>query len=276
MSDLERPILKSDFDNMPRETYQGLGYPTHRFADFIPVADGADQFALRESIGAIGLIDPIMLFEGAILDGRHRYAACVKVGVEPRFVEFEGDEEAALSYVLAKNIARRNLTTVQKLNLRDKLTPEIERLRAKAAENQAGGASVSRDTKVDVLAQTAEMVGLGRATVARADAVKAMAEDNPEVQDFLEDMLAGNIGIKTAYDKAKQVSTSDALDALAKKDSSKVDTNKQRATLLGNINKAHDLLINWDPGLLEWNDAAADKLSELVDWCAEAYNHASR
>lgn len=275
MSDLERPILKADFDNMPRETYAGLGYPTHRFADFIPVADGADQFALRESIGSIGLIDPIMLFEGAILDGRHRYAACQKTGVEPRFVEFEGDEEAALSYVLAKNIARRNLTTVQKLNLREKLTPEIERLRTKAVENQAAGTSVSRDTKVDVLAQTAEMVGLGRATVARADAVKAMAETSPEAQDFLAEMLAGNIGVKTAYDKAKAVSTSDELDALAKKDNGLTDENKQRAVLISNIGKAHALLVNSDPGLLRYDFAASEKLSELVDWCAEAYNHAS-
>lgn len=275
MSDLERPILKADFDNMPRETYAGLGYPTHRFADFIPVADGADQFALRESIGSIGLIDPIMLFEGAILDGRHRYAACQKTGVEPRFVEFEGDEEAALSYVLAKNIARRNLTTVQKLNLREKLTPEIERLRTKAVENQAAGTSVSRDTKVDVLAQTAEMVGLGRATVARADAVKAMAETSPEAQDFLAEMLAGNIGVKTAYDKAKAVSTSDELDALAKKDNGLTDENKQRAVLISNIGKAHALLVNSDPGLMRYDFAASEKLSELVDWCAEAYNHAS-
>ena len=273
MSELERPILKADFDNMPRETYSGLGYPTHRFADFIPVADGADQFALRESIGSIGLIDPIMLFEGAILDGRHRYAACTKMGVEPRFVEFEGDEEAALSYVLAKNIARRNLTTVQKLNLRDKLTPEIERLRAKAQANQASGTSVSAETKVDTLGDSAALVGVGRATAARYDKVKELAESSPEAAEFLEEMLAGNIGVETAYNKAK-ASTSDMLDTLAKQDSGKVNEVKQKAVLKANIAKAHALLVNTDPGLITYDNEVADLLEDLINWATEAFNHA--
>ena len=270
MSDnLERPTLKADYDNMPRETYTGLGYPTHRFADFIPVADGADQFALRASIESIGLVEPIMLFEGAILDGRHRYAACQKVGVEPRFVEFEGDEEAALQYVLARNVARRNLTTVQKLSLRDKLTPEIERIRQAAAERKSPGQLGIPGDSIDVLTETAKMVGLGRATVARADAVKALAEVSPEAKDFLADMMVGNIGVKTAYERAKAFDPAE-IDRMAKKDASLTDANKMRAVLASAISKARTSLVDWDFYVLKPDWEVADDLADLKRWIEEA------
>ena len=271
MSNLERPVLKEEFDNMPREVYVGLGYTTHRFADFIPVADGADQFALRSSIEAIGLVEPIMLFEGAILDGRHRYAACQKVGVEPRFVEFEGDEEAALQYVLARNVARRNLTTVQKLSLRDKLTPEIERLRKAAKERMLRGdpTQLVVEGKGEVNAQVGEMIGLSRETVRRADAVKALAEVSPEAQDFLADMMVGNIGVKTAYERAKAFDPAE-IDRMAKKDASLTDANKMRAVLASAISKARVSLVDWDFYVLKPDWEVADDLADLKRWIEEA------
>lgn len=269
MSDnLERPILREDYDHMPRETYAGLGYATHRFADFIPVADGADQFALRQSIESSGLIEPIVLFEGAILDGRHRYAACQKVGVEPRFITFEGTEEDALKFVLAKNIARRNLTTAQKLSLREKLAPEIERLRTVAAERMLGGTpSLPGGEGGKVAEQVGKMLGLSKATVERADAVQRIAETNSQANEFLQDMLAGNIGVKTAYEKARSVS--DDLDREAKA-SAPPTTDKLRATLVNNIKKAVDLLVGYDPGLL--GGTYVPELDELHDWVSQAYD----
>jgi hypothetical protein len=54
---------------------------------------------LCDDIFAHGLLMPIVLFEGMILDGWHRYLACLEKDVTPRFVDFEGDTTAALEYV---------------------------------------------------------------------------------------------------------------------------------------------------------------------------------
>lgn len=268
MSDkLERPILKEDHDNLPRETYAGLTYPTHRYADFIPVADDKDQFALRQSIADVGLLDEIVLYQGAILDGRHRYAACTKLGIEPRFRNFEGDDEAALQFVLAKNIARRQLSVVQKLTLREKLMPEIERLRAAAKQNLSQGL-IPGSKAVDTTQEVADMLGLGRATVQRAEAVQKIAEARPEAQEFLNEMLAGNIGVKTAYEKAKAVDVSAELDKEAKA-SAAPSQDKLRTTLIANIGKARDLLVGYDPSLLD--GVYVDALDELEQWVTDAY-----
>lgn len=268
---IERPYLKEEHDSMPDEKYVGLGYATHRYADYIPVADDKDQFALRQSIQEIGLLEPIVLFEGAILDGRHRYKACTVTGVEPRFVEFEGDEEAALQFVLARNIARRQLTTIQKLNLREKLVPEITRLREAAqARMQSGTPSLPGGEGGKVAEQIGQMVGLSKATVERADAVQRIAASTPEAEEFLTEMLAGNIGVKTAYEKARSVS--EDLDREAKAQAPP-SADKQRAVLIANIQKAVDLLCGYDVGLLE--GVYVEALDELEVWVTSAYSRSN-
>ncbi len=55
-----------------------------------------------------------MLFEGKILDGRHRYKACQQLGISPEHSDFKGSQEEALAFALAKNAARRSLSVSQK------------------------------------------------------------------------------------------------------------------------------------------------------------------
>ena len=69
--------------------------------------------ALVESIREGGLRRPITLWRGQIVDGRHRYEACLQAGVEPHFVELPGDADA-LSYVLDENSARRHMSDSQR------------------------------------------------------------------------------------------------------------------------------------------------------------------
>lgn len=84
----------------------------HPLAEVFPRMTDEEFDSLCDDIEAQGLLDPIITFEGKIIDGRHRYEACLQVDVEPRFVEYEGDD--ALAFVIAKNMNRRHLTTSQR------------------------------------------------------------------------------------------------------------------------------------------------------------------
>jgi hypothetical protein len=100
-------------------------YEFHPLADIFPLTEGAEFTVLLADIGIYGLLQPIAIYEGKILDGRNRYRACLQVGVEPRFEEFKGDDPVA--FVVSANIIRRHLSPKQKRDLATKLlvaTPE--------------------------------------------------------------------------------------------------------------------------------------------------------
>jgi len=48
----------------------------------------------------------ILICEGKILDGRHRYLAAVKAGVDPIFTEFQGTREEAVKEVTKEQVDR--------------------------------------------------------------------------------------------------------------------------------------------------------------------------
>jgi hypothetical protein len=86
---------------------------------------------LADDLRANGLLDPITTYQGLILDGRNRFLACERAGVEPRFEEWDG--ESPLRYVLSHNVHRRHLTPGQRAAIAVEALPMFE---AEARERQ--------------------------------------------------------------------------------------------------------------------------------------------
>jgi hypothetical protein len=87
----------------------------HPLANLIPEMLRDEYCELVADIKANGLKQPIMLYGGMILDGRHRAKACAELGITPTTVEFAGSEQEAKALVLSLNVQRRHLTHEQKL-----------------------------------------------------------------------------------------------------------------------------------------------------------------
>jgi len=69
-----------------------------------------DEFeALKASISRNGLQDPLLLWNGRLMDGRHRLKACQALGITPRVMQLTGSYDAAKSAAFASNINRRHL-----------------------------------------------------------------------------------------------------------------------------------------------------------------------
>lgn len=99
-----------------------------------------DEFnELVQSISEIGLLEPIKLFNGKILDGKHRYKACLEIGVTPKFENFTGTELEAVEYVRSKNKDRRHLNETQKGYVTLSLEEYVSKLKERAKENLSLG-----------------------------------------------------------------------------------------------------------------------------------------
>jgi hypothetical protein len=74
--------------------------------------EGAEFSALVEDIRAHGLIQPLVMYQGKILDGRNRARACDEVGIKPKTTDYRGSDP--LGYVLSLNLSRRHLNDSQR------------------------------------------------------------------------------------------------------------------------------------------------------------------
>lgn len=85
----------------------------HPAADLFPRLSGAELDDLADDIREHGLLEPITLLDGLVLDGRNRLAACALAVVEPAFVPWDGEGDP-VAWVVSKNLKRRHLDTSQR------------------------------------------------------------------------------------------------------------------------------------------------------------------
>lgn len=103
----------------------------HPLCSMFPKVEGEEFEQLVESIKQTGLLEPITVLPHRpeetiiVIDGANRLRACIEAGIDPRpFVtlhpkddetdEIAPSEDELLEFVMAKNIARRNLTPTQR------------------------------------------------------------------------------------------------------------------------------------------------------------------
>jgi len=81
--------------------------------------------------------DPIILWEGIIIDGHNRYEICMKQGIEFGIEEIRlPDREAAKVWIIENQLGKRNLTDVARM---DMALLKEEMLREKAKKNLSDG-----------------------------------------------------------------------------------------------------------------------------------------
>ncbi len=171
-----------------------MTYPVHRAAELFPMMNAASLAALADDIREHGQREPVILFDGAVLDGRNRLRACELAGVAPRFVTVESYEVGdPIDFVLSLNEKRRHMTDSQLATL----AVDVNALNAVlAAERARAGRAAGlearwsgngplpdhpapeRDNDGRSLTQSAKQVGAGINSTATMAAVQRVA---PEV-----------------------------------------------------------------------------------------------
>lgn len=162
------------------------GVPFHPLADMLPLLEGAEFDALVEDIRVNGQIEPIVLHQGKILDGRNRYRACKKAGIEPHFEKYEGDDP--VGFVISLNLKRRHLNESQRAMVAANLATMRRGERTDIVENSTMSAQ-----------HAADLLNVDRKSVFAAKAVRA--SDNPTLIAAVEQ---GKIAVSAAANLTKQ------------------------------------------------------------------------
>jgi hypothetical protein len=134
-------------------------YGFHPLCELFPLIADEDLDALAADIKANGLLEPITLKDGTILDGRNRYLACRKAGhtlTARDFVKLKAETDP-LMFVISKNIQRRHLSADQKRAI---IALLLERQPDASSRQIASIAHVSHHTVEDVRESTGQSAQL--------------------------------------------------------------------------------------------------------------------
>lgn len=166
-----------------------MKYAQHPLSAAFPAMSADDFQALKDSINEVGVLNPITVFEGMVIDGWHRYTAANELGMDCPVVEL-GDVDPR-DFVLAQNKARRHVTQAQ-LAIATTTVYAWRPVGNPALSNSAPGAELKTTKELAVSA------GVSERTIEQAKAVQTKAA--PEV---VEAVKAGEIGLKKAAAIAK-------------------------------------------------------------------------
>jgi hypothetical protein len=157
-------------------------FEVHPAADPWPMMPEDELVELADSIRAVGLLEPLVLTpDGMLLDGRNRLDACVRAGVAPTTIVYDGDQVA---FVLARNAHRRHMSSGQ---------------RATAAWLTACTSPAFHDETPASVRGVAAVAAVDVGSVGKA---KVVADKRP---DLLPEITSGAMTLPVAYAKARGV-----------------------------------------------------------------------
>jgi len=188
----------------------------HEYAKLFPPMSEEEFNELVEDIRQNGQLEPIILYEGKILDGWNRYNACMKLGIKPKMVEYNGENLNPLNFVISKNIKRRHLTASQKALLaleikpllaeeakkrqlsslkqyKENTVPEIIPEREEKKENgDTVVPKVAQREKGRTIEQAGKIIGVGKEYIRKAEKVKK------EAPELVEKIMKGEMNLSEA------------------------------------------------------------------------------
>src|SRR5579883_691980 len=103
----------------------------HEVTTLFPPMEEKEYRSLVADIQEHGLREPIWMYQGKIIDGRHRSCACEQLGIEPIYREWDG-KGSLIAFVVSLNLERRHLTSSQ----RAMISLDVERRLAQEAKER--------------------------------------------------------------------------------------------------------------------------------------------
>lgn len=190
-----------------------MNLEAHDAANIVPAMTDAEFKELKADIEKHGQRDPIIIYDGKILDGRNRYRACCELGITPDTAKFDdhligGDP---IAYVISTNIHRRHLTPSQRTMFSEKVEAMYAAEAKERQSEQARRNNKSDDPKVASLPplekakareKTAKALGISPRVVQQGKAV--LKHGCEELQQSVRD---GKVSVAVAEKFAKSVTS---------------------------------------------------------------------
>ena len=203
--------------------------PMHELATLFPAMSDEEYTGLKADIEMNGVHQAVAVWQGQIIDGRHRYQACNDLGIKPP-LRYLPDDVDPLSFVLSANMSRRQLTPSQKVII----TAQLPRLvhGSNRYHLESKGIKVESDAVLYSRHQRATIAGVDVTYQDRADGIVDHGDT-----DVIARVRNGEISVRDAYlavraaKKAKEQADREAKRAMiARQEAVRAAAAAERAT----------------------------------------------
>lgn len=164
---------------------------------FVSFEDTQEFDGIVDSIKQYGLFEPILMWQGWIVDGRHRHKACLKADVKPTYEYIPDDTpfNIVLDRVVGANLMRRHMTTGQRAMTAAALATMTvggtgSNQHEKSKRNNCSDSKSNKDA--------ADKLNVSDMSVKRAKAIK---RDAP---DLAEEVSKGNMTLNAADNERRK------------------------------------------------------------------------
>jgi hypothetical protein len=150
------------------------------FAGYLPAKTPDEYAQLQQNIQADGCRDALVVEKQTriLLDGHSRYEICTRLGLPYTIVEIElADRTAALMWIVANQVGRRNLNSFQRAELALKLEPLIA---LKGKKHQREGLS-NLTNPVNTRREVARIAAVSEGTISNVKRIMAAPPEYAEM-----------------------------------------------------------------------------------------------
>lgn len=165
----------------------------HEVANIFPLMEDEALAQLAADIAANGLREPIWRHrDGRIIDGRNRWLACRKAGVECHSHEYQGDDASLVAFVVSHNLHRRHLTESQRAMVAGRLATTSATGGNPALTPTSPLGEVDRNQAAGLLNVSPNSVTRARRVLREAEPEVAAAVDKGELSVAAAAKIAGH------------------------------------------------------------------------------------
>jgi len=169
-------------------------YEYHELSTIFSSFEDTEEFkGLVGSIKEHGLFDPILVWQGMIVDGRHRHKACIEAGVEPEY-EYLVDEvpfDKVRDRVVGANILRRHLSVGQRA------------MTAASLANMTSGTRTDIEPTANLPEVKSSKAAADQLSVAERS-VRTAKEIKRDAPDLAEKVSRGEMSLNAAFEESRE------------------------------------------------------------------------
>ena len=215
------------------------------FKKLIPALTAEEFKQLEENILKDGIRDPLVLWNGYLIDGHNRYQIAFKHGLEYKTIDKEfKDQSEVKEWMINNQFGRRNLSNYQ----RSVLALELESVFSKRAKEQQVRKPefvlpmLAEQKPIDTRKELAKIANVSHGTLDKVKQIQTNSSD-----EVKEKLISGDMSINQAYQEIKKQKAEAYKEKIKERIETKVKENpisKEEQEMLNKIDNGETIVIN--------------------------------